>query len=97
MQQQPLYPTTQDESGSQSFKTKLQHHQLTSLALLNALDTHQFMGGVIELISILLDLLYTVISEYQESYLQTQQLSHEIHLKFKLDTDHLQQQLSTLQ
>ena len=97
MQQQPLYPTTQDESGSQSFKTKLQHHQSTTLALLDALDTHRFMGGAIESVSILLDLLYTVISEYQESYLQTQQLSHELHLKSKSDNDHLQQQLSTLQ
>ena len=55
------------------------------------------MGGVIELVSILLNLLHTVILEYQESYLQKQQLSHELHLKPKSDNDHLQQQLFTLQ
>jgi hypothetical protein len=86
-----------ERSASQSFKVKIQHHQATACARLDSLDTHRLMGGAVESVSIILDLLQTIVAEYHSLYLQSHNLSHDLHLKSKLDNEQLQHELSSLQ
>jgi hypothetical protein len=55
------------------------------------------MGGAVESVSIILDLLQTIVAEYHNLNLQSYNLSHDLHLKSKLDNGQLQHELSLLQ
>lgn len=94
---QQNYLGQHERSASQSFKVKVQHHQAAACARLDSLDTHRLMGGAVESVSILLDLLQTIVAEYHELYLQSYNLSQDLHLKSKSDNEQLQHELSSLQ
>jgi len=86
-----------EDKATLSFKTKLHQHQAASIARLDSLGTHRFMGDAVESVSVLVELVNTIVAEYQDSYLQSYNLSQDIYLKSKTDNEQLQQHLSELQ
>jgi hypothetical protein len=86
-----------EDKATLSFKIKLHQHQAASIARLDSLGTHRFMGDAVESVSVLVELVNTIVAEYQDSYLQSYNLSQDIYLKSKTDNEQLQQHLSELQ